>query len=130
MVALNYQNRFADMVERGEKRQTIRADGKRHPPVVGDELQHYTGMRTKNCRLLRRSICSLVVPVFINSKERTVTVFMGRTEPPIGERKILAGEQLENFAHADGFHDADAFFAFFCADESPVFKGNLIRWKV
>ena len=53
MVAYNFQKQFADAVERGEKRQTIRAprrDG-RHAKV-GDKLQLYTGMRTKQCGMI------------------------------------------------------------------------------
>ena len=48
MPALNFQKRFADLVESGEKCQTIRKcskDGR--DPKVGDTLYLYTGQRPK-----------------------------------------------------------------------------------
>ena len=51
MPALNFKKQFAEKVETGEKRQTVRAKRKR-AFVVGDKLYLYTGMRTKYCRKL------------------------------------------------------------------------------
>ena len=56
MPSLNFQERFAEMVERGEKRQTIRRVRKR-PIDRSDTLYLYTGMRTKSCRLLKVASC-------------------------------------------------------------------------
>jgi len=71
VVAYNFQARFADAVERGEKSQTIRAPRKdgRHAKV-GDALQLYTGMRTKQCRKLRDAKCHDVCPILIDENGR------------------------------------------------------------
>ena len=66
MPALNFKKQFADKVERGEKRQTIRAlraDGRN--PQPGQTLFLYTGMRTKSCRKLGEAVCSSVEQIDI-----------------------------------------------------------------
>ena len=55
MVAFNFQSRFADAVESGEKRQTIRLKARCKP---GDTLQLYVGQRSKRCRLLGLGCCT------------------------------------------------------------------------
>ena len=73
MVAFNFKAQFADAVERGVKRQTIRAirkDGR--VPHIGSALQLYTGMRTKNCRKLKDAVCTNVWPITIASKSITI----------------------------------------------------------
>lgn len=52
MPAYNFQKQFAPLVESGQKRQTIRAIGKRRHARPGESLQLYTGQRTKACRKL------------------------------------------------------------------------------
>lgn len=50
---INFKQQFAEMVESGEKRQTIRRERKGHRQIgKGDHLKLYTGLRTKQCRLL------------------------------------------------------------------------------
>lgn len=49
MPAVNFQARFAQAVESGEKLQTIRRTRRAN---VGDDLRLYTGQRTRACRLL------------------------------------------------------------------------------
>lgn len=128
MVALSFSKQFADDVRDGKKCQTIRADsGKRRLPMVGEELQLYTGMRTKHCKLLRRVQCSSLIPVVINASTRTVT--LKHWDKSVAE--ILTGNQLTAFAEADGFPDVDSFFTYFCSDSGkPFFSGWLIVWKV
>lgn len=71
MVAYSFKQRFAPQIIAGlqtgplvvgMKRQTIRADRKRHARP-GEELQLYTGMRTRSCQLLGRTTCTAVAPV-------------------------------------------------------------------
>lgn len=52
MALLNFQKQFADLIEAGTKRQTIRA-ARKYPIKVGDKLYLYTGLRTKYCRKLK-----------------------------------------------------------------------------
>jgi len=84
MPALNFQARFADAVERGDKTQTIRAPRKR-PFKVGDNLYLYTGMRTKWCRKLLDAVCIGVDPIRIERNNMVVT----RTKHFTGTSKLL-----------------------------------------
>lgn len=51
MVAYSFHRMFAPDVEAMIKRQTVRAHRKRHARI-GEPVQLYTGMRTKQCRKL------------------------------------------------------------------------------
>jgi len=62
MVAFNFKECFADEVECGIKRGSIRSNKKCN---VGDAIQLYTGQRTKACRKLGEAICIGVVPIRI-----------------------------------------------------------------
>lgn len=55
MVAYSFDRRFAPAIVAGLKRQTIRALRKRHARP-GERLQLYTGMRSRDCRLLRDDV--------------------------------------------------------------------------
>lgn len=115
MVAINFTV-FVDKVEGGTKRQTIRADIKAKP---GDNLQLYTGQRTRACRKLRDAVCKTVTPV----------VLMERCAIPKGGA-ILTGIYLEEFAVADGFATYADMWAFFSprANATGEFHGKLIKW--
>lgn len=114
MPSLNH-TAFPAKVEAGEKRCSIRAKRKR-PIQAGDTIFHYTGMRTRKCRLLRRSICTKVTPIIIDGSR----VFL-RDED-------LAAEQITDLALADGFATAMDFLDYFNR-QSPRFEGDLIEWK-
>jgi len=115
MYVCNFQNRFAGKVETGKKRQTIRAERKdgRHPKV-GDTVRLYTGMRTKNCRLLREAE--------IQSVDRIV----------IDDRGIwINGDfvlERQAFAIADGFENWQEMRDWFFKTYGPEFCGCLIKW--
>jgi len=64
MPAYNFKSQFAQPIESGRKRQTIRPRRKR-PTRPGDKLYLYMGMRTKACRKLAEVICTRVTPVDI-----------------------------------------------------------------
>lgn len=124
MPAYNFKAQFAELVERGEKRQTIRAS--RRNAMPGDRAFLYTGMRTKACRLLR------VAPL-----TRVTAVEIGRNgcgEPyvllldPKGH-VCLTHSDLERFACADGFASTADFMAFFEGAGLP-FKGYLFEWGI
>lgn len=132
MVAYSFQKSFAPpillglepgpLVE-GAKRQTIRNDRKRHARP-GEELQLYTGMRTKSCRLLGKAVCIAVAPVrlMLGSAE---LVEIG------GEPNITNADGLDLFAQFDGFRDWADLCAFWAAAHPGVtdFSGVLIRWE-
>lgn len=127
MVAYNFQQQFADDVESGKKPHTIRERGKRRPPNVGEELQLYTGMRTKNCRILKRATCRLVEVIEIRSRHRHVLI--GTPSGDDYQFNRIDGEVLERFALADGFASVDAFFEFFKKPAGDYFSGFLIHWE-
>jgi len=139
MPALNFQARFADLVERGEKRQTIRAwrrDGR--DPYFGNFLYLFTGMRTPACRPLRirdgRGIhfapvahrgssvvyCRGAGPIRID-------FYRERTRIAVYHRPLDADAALE-MARADGFADVEDMAAWFAKTHGLPFEGLLIRW--
>jgi hypothetical protein len=129
MVAYNFSAQFANDVEVGLKAQTIRREGKRNPPEVGDELQLYTGMRTKHCRLLRNSICSKVTPIKILPKFGEIHI---QASTRIHWLIFDSDKSLNALARHDGFHSYKELFDYFESqvDDNGVFKGHLIEWTV
>lgn len=125
MPAYSFKDRFADLVESGEKRQTIRPVRKR-PTVPGDTLFLYRGMRTKQCRRLRLAWhypddwvkCKAVLPIQFMSDGIYV-----------GGRCLTHGE-AEALAFADGFENRNAMVAWFSFQYLDLPNANLelIEW--
>ena len=122
MPALNFQARFAPLVESGEKRQTIRKrrkDGR--DPKPGDTLYLYTGMRTKACRRIGEVECKDVYEINLQPRFR---------DESIGA--LMAGSgfpcSLERLAELDGFKDPTEMFDWFEKTHGLPFEGLLIRW--
>lgn len=65
MVAYSFNGRFVPAILAGRKRQTIRGHRKRHARP-GEEMQLFTGMRTRSCKLLARPICAAVRDIEID----------------------------------------------------------------
>jgi hypothetical protein len=131
MVALNFRAQFADDVEEGRKKRSIRAprkDGR--DPKKGDALQLYTGMRQKGCRKLVDSVCINVRPVEI---DHTGVILDGK-HLIAGHAPAYAGCPDPDFydgdfALADGFDNFEAMANFFKETHGLPFRGNLIEWK-
>lgn len=126
MVAYSFKSRFVEPIAAGRKRQTIRNDRKRHARP-GEELQLYTAMRTKQCRLIARAVCFAVTPIRIEFFR------LGRPMPSItiGDRlPIVARDDRNSFAHKDGFAHWDDMADFWRAEHGTldVFSGVLIEW--
>jgi len=119
MPALNFQNRFADQVESGQKRQTIRLQRKR-PIVVNDKLYLYTGMRTKHCRKLGETYCRQVTPIKMG---RNYVHLMTEGEP-----WDMGPPAREWFARRDGFDSWKAMCQWFSRQHGLPFEGVLIVW--
>lgn len=115
MPALSYQKQFAPLVESGQKRQTIRARRKR-PFKRGDRLYHYTGMRTKSCRKLGESLCTLAVDIVIN-------------EMGVRFEEHVSGPDRADIARADGFANFNELLTWFNKTHGLPFEGQLIRWE-
>ena len=110
MAALNFQKRFAEAVETGEKRQTIRrrrADG--HDPKAGDPLYLYTGMRTKACRKLATVRCIASIAIYLWHEPGAGLIGAFPNSGPDLERVPclpIPADVLDEIAHRDGFEDA------------------------
>ncbi len=123
MVAYSFKPRFVDPILSGRKRQTIRADRKRHARP-GEELQLYVGMRTKASRLIGRAVCSEVAPIRIYFDDHD-DEHEGIVLPGFG---FPGG--LEGFAQSDGFATWAELKAFWRTEHPGIdeFKGVLITW--
>lgn len=135
MVAYNFQARFAGAVESGEKRQTIRKAGKRRPPREGEQLQLYTGMRTKSCRLLKLGVCTKVTPIKIRPGHHQVLVERdpGGQWHDYGYCYQVVNSRCDTclaaLAFLDGFDSTADFFAFFAKQsDGGEFCGHLVQW--
>jgi hypothetical protein len=127
MPALNFKKQFAEDVEFGNKRQTVRAprkDGRPHCKS-GDTIKLYTGMRTKDCRLLGEATVLRAEPVRI---EATCMYLNGRPLPSA----IISRDQLEitdnEFAQADGFGGFTEMANWFDDTHGLPFEGTVIYW--
>ncbi len=127
MPALNFMKQFAEDVEWGIKRQTVRAlrkDGRAHCKV-GDRLRLYTGMRTKGCRLLGEATVLSVEPVLIEGTCMSVngtplfSSILSRDQP---------GQTDNEFAEADGFGGFMEMADWFQQIHGLPFSGVVIRW--
>jgi hypothetical protein len=118
MVAYSFMKSFADKVESGVKPHTIRDDNHndRHAKV-GNDLQLYTGMRTKNCRKLRDAKCVGVYPIDIICPHVFISVS--------GDWKPLTQWHIRELAILDGFESVEAFFDYFKERRDRV----LIAWR-
>lgn len=140
MVAYSFKRRFVAPIKVGlgaiehipgteyvPKRQTIRADRKRHARP-GEELQLYAGMRTKQCFLIGRARCKDVRDILITLKQIGGCVSVGSGNQRFA---VYQGEGLGDFARADGF-DGWASMVKFWKDEHgdiETFIGVLIEWE-
>lgn len=115
MPILSFKKQFAELVETGQKRQTIRKMRK-YPIKVDDRLYLYTGLRTKQCRKLGESIASYVPDIMMRPKQEIIIV----------NNNWLSDYEIEILAKNDGFDNVDDFFMFF--REYERFIGQLIRW--
>lgn len=131
MVALNFKAQFADDVEEGRKRRTIRAprkDGR--DPKPGDRLQLYTGMRQSGCRKLRDAECWRVRPVEIDHMGIKID---GRPlwtgDAPAYQGGVDPESYEGDFVRADGFDSFTEMANFFEQEHGLPFKGLLIEWR-
>ena len=113
MPALNFQKQFADKVESGEKRQTIR----RRSFQPGDKLYLYTGQRTKQCRKLGEAIV-----------KETYSIVIPNEDEIYFDDCILTGQEKDQLARDDGFRGCDDMVDWFKNTHGLPFKGYMIRW--
>lgn len=138
MVAYGFKKFFVPQIESGFKRQTVRADRKRHAEP-GELVQIYTAMRTKHCRkIIPDQKCLAREHIVIERRPCKITAIEVN-----GFR--LNSDEIEEFAKTDGFspeqlngadgldsHIAEMNMAMFWDRTHPGFTpfvGVLIRWS-
>lgn len=133
MVAINFQERFADDVELGRKTQTVRktwSNGK-VPWSKGCRLQLYTGMRHAGCEKLLDAICTSVLPVEISWRGVAIdgrTLYAGEPSYMVGGP--LPDDYDNDFARADGFADLEEMLGWIEKTHGDrSFVGWLIKWR-
>ena len=124
MPAFNFQSRFATKVLDGTKLQTIRAERKDKRPhaKVGDTLSLYTGMRTKQCLLLRTARCLDILDIYINP----AGFYLFRGDQPIALK--TKRPDLDKFAIADGFESWEDLCQWLQSNHQVALIGSVIRW--
>lgn len=141
MPAYSFQRQFAEPILAGTKGGTIRAARKVRPSGTsigrpggharpGEKLSLYTGMRTKQCRLIAERRCLATDPIWLDFKRDEVLYWIGNvSELP---RLTLSGSRLlDTFAVYDGFERWDALTEFWRrtpGSKLDHFIGWHIRW--
>lgn len=137
MVAYSFAPQFIAPIEARTKLQTVRGHRRRHARV-GEPIQLYTGMRTKQCR-------KLVDPDPICIRVWDIRIAVDAAEcRKIGaitlEGTLLTQPEMEAFAQSDGFTaDADAsalrrmgefwLKAHENLGQEFLFDGVVLRWE-
>lgn len=103
------------------KRQTIRSVGKRRHARVGETVQLYQGMRTKDCFLIGTAVCTKVSPITIDVlKHRLIVTCDGSEVVPL---------DMAEFACSDGFENSDEMLAFWQTEHGlGIFQGLRVEW--
>jgi len=115
MVAFNFQKKFADAVENGNKLQTIR---QKKRAKAGDAVQLYTCQRTQNSRKLRDAVCVAVDSVSITPNGP----FFGQPGWWPKDKHV--------FAERDGFKDyAEMYQWFFDTYQEEIFNGYVFLFS-
>lgn len=127
MVAYSFQARFEGPILTGRKTGTIRAIGRRRHARAGEQMQLYTAMRTRSCRLLARVECLTADPIRLCFASPAVVVGPGLIE------ECHAIDDLDAFAQGDGFRDWDDMAAYWRASD-PLprlgpWVGLWVRWR-
>ena len=112
---LNFKAQFAPAVEAGTKRQTIRALRKR-PIHAADTLRLYSGLRTRNTRLLREAVASAVIPITLDA------------DGVLLRSRRLSEARAQQMAAEDGFQSLAEMLAWFDDVHGLPFSGVLIQW--
>ena len=132
MVAYSFQKRFIEPILAGlgegveayPKTQTIRNVGRRRHARVGEVVQLYTGMRTRQCRKLGVARCRAVLPVRLYLGPSSLGVDL--------DGRYFCGEtETQEFARSDGFANVEEMLRFWLVAHPGVreFGGFLIQWE-
>ncbi len=129
MPILGFDERFAALVESGEKTQTIRKP-RAQPIRRGDRLYFYTGPYRKGERLkIGEGRCTRVRLIrFQNVMGRRVCFVGNRGRAQRRYRQTQHG--ADKFAQADGFRSFDEMVGYIEGAYGLPFEGSLIEWEL
>lgn len=136
MVAYSFNRRFEVPILAGTKCGTIRAVGRRRHARAGETVQLYVGMRTRQCRLIGKAVCTSADPIEITVESWSRGPRITRISIGSGGPVLNPLSDLDAFARRDGFENADEMAAFWwtthraliSCGETLAFSGLLIRW--
>lgn len=114
MTAFNFKPEFVPKIETGEKKQTIRQTKRCE---VGDDMQLYTGQRTKSCRKIADAVCTDVFEVIVT----------GDPEQGYYTTAKPCGGMLYEL---DGFSNVLKFCEFFKNQYGLTFTGYVHKWRL
>ncbi len=118
---------FAEAIVAGRIKHTIRA-ARKYPDKPGDTLYLYTGLRTKEAKLLMEVVCVKVEQVNIWPIIRALGSLktMGITI----DGAELDDSECEHFARRDGFRDLKEMMKFWTTPKNRLpFSGHIIYWR-
>mgnify|MGYP001944289027 CR=1 FL=1 len=123
MVAYSCQKQFAPDIQSGVKTHTIRGQRKRHARV-GEQLQLYSGMRTKHCfKIMPDPVCTFVEPIWITLAEgEIIMIWIGH-----GQADEILRRDFDRFARLDGFADENAMAEFWDDNKTQAIEGTYAR---
>lgn len=123
MPAYNFKYRFADLIRKKKKRQTIRKERKdKWIPRVGMTASCFINMRTRFCERLGDFKIKEVYKIEINP-DNLFTVTLTDKD---NVTRYIEKKDRNKFARADGFDNYKEFIDFF--KYRLPFKGVLIKW--
>lgn len=111
----NFKQQFVPMILDGTKTHTIRAPRKGSQDVPGNTMHLYTGLRTKNAKLLGRFECVAVDEITIDRMLITV------------DRVVLFIDERDALAKRDGFQSFEHMLKFW--EGKLPFNGHIFHWK-
>lgn len=126
MVGFNFQPEFIRDIKSGKKHGTIRRTRRCEP---GDKMHLYTGMRTKDCKLIAVKKCVSVQRIII--EPRGLTFEKPELDGKFAGLIYLDGASSNAHAVADGFTSYMKMYEWFLGRyKTDVFHGFLHRWAL
>ena len=122
MTAYSLMGWLAPAILDGSKPHTVRSNGKRVHAKAGDTLQLYTGMRTKDCRLLKTVQCIGSWQVHLPCSKAHGPLVWSINGHSMGT------ETMWEFAINDGFADVFHMTEWLLKTHGEDFTGTLIAW--
>jgi hypothetical protein len=121
MALINFSREdFIDAVANGSKHFTIRQLRKK-PIKKGETLQLYTGLRTKQARKLKDTVCKNIWDIKIENKKNEFFFWL--------DNKQLSLTRVNDISNKIGFDSVEEWLEYFKVKYKFPFKGQLIEWE-